>query len=81
MTQMTTSTGRIRKSLLLCAHRVAFMAGWIVGGLGTAVPALMHEFGTNLQETINATVNWPVLMPGLGLNSFCVNPLRPYPVI
>jgi len=57
-----------KKIAALCSSgTLAFMAGWIVGGLGTAVPALMQEFGTDLHETINATVNWPVLMLGLGV--------------
>jgi hypothetical protein len=52
---------------LLASGTLSFVSGWIVAGLGTAVPALMEDFGTDLQETVNAAINWPVLMLGLGV--------------
>jgi hypothetical protein len=52
---------------LLACGTLTFMSGWIVAGLGTAVPALIEDFGTDLQETVNAAINWPVLMLGLGV--------------
>lgn len=60
---------------LLAPSFLALMAGWVISGLGSAVPILMEDFGTNLQTTVNATLNWPVLMLGLGVKSFnpCVD--------
>ena len=42
-------------------------AEWSVGGLGSAVPLLMAEFNVDLKETIDAMINWPVLLLGLGV--------------
>jgi hypothetical protein len=53
---------------------LAILSGWVVGGLSSAVPLLMKDFGTSLKETVDAALNWPVLMLGLGVISPTVPP-------
>jgi hypothetical protein len=42
-------------------------AGWISGGLSTAIILLIKEFHTNLKTTVDGMINWNILTLGLGV--------------
>jgi hypothetical protein len=45
----------------------AIEAGWVVGGLGTAIILLIKEFHTDLKTTVDGVINWSILLLGLGV--------------
>jgi hypothetical protein len=47
----------------------AISSGWNVGGPSVAIVLLMNEFHTSLKATVDAMVNWNVLLLGLGVKS------------
>jgi hypothetical protein len=47
---------------------MALLAGFVTGGLGSGIPLLMKEFHVDLNSAVNAAVNWPVLMLGVGVH-------------
>jgi hypothetical protein len=47
---------------------LATVAGWVIGGPAAAIPLLMEEFNKDLKNTVDAIINWPVLLLGLGVH-------------
>jgi hypothetical protein len=47
---------------------LATVAGWVIGGPAAAIPLLMEEFNMDLKNTVDAIINWPVLLLGLGVH-------------
>ena len=54
---------------LVTAGLTTGISAWVVGGLVPAVPALAVEFGYDVDAIVNATLNWPTLMLGLGVGA------------
>src|SRR5271170_3222436 len=53
---------------LVTAGLTTGISAWVVGGLQPAVPALAAEFAYDVAAIVNATLNWPTLMLGLGVS-------------
>jgi hypothetical protein len=51
---------------LISAAILGPLAGWAAGGLAPALLTLDEQFGVTVPEAVNAVLNWPVLMLGLG---------------
>ena len=43
------------------------LGNWVLGGLAVAIPALIVEFGHDLQGTAQAVNGFPVLVLGAGV--------------
>jgi hypothetical protein len=48
------------------------VGGWVLGGVGSGIVLLMDEFHTDLNDTINGSINWSILMLGCGVSPLFV---------
>jgi hypothetical protein len=46
------------------------MGGWVIGGVGSGIPLLIHDFGKDLNTTVNGAINWSVLALGAGVRTY-----------
>ena len=71
MIPMIPSVGRAGRSIMafITVSLFAAEAGWSVGGLSTAIILLMKEFDTDLKTTVDGTINWSILILGLGVKA------------
>ena len=40
-----------------------------MGGIALGIPGIMHEFGIDLNRTVNGVVSWTVFTVGIGVRN------------
>jgi hypothetical protein len=48
---------------------MALMPGWALAGPATAIPLFIKDFNSDLNSVVDAVINWPTLLLGLGVKS------------